>query len=102
MLLRPRAGNCKVALSVVISDWMKIDDSSITACLDGKWCTLVQIRSRLGLNTNNSGDLPISLERLADAGKIERLVKETGVPKRRGSKSVGSLSIHFYRRRNVL
>ena len=79
---------------------MKIDDGSIIACLDRSWCTVVQVRSRLGLNINHAGELASSLERLAGAGLIERSARETGAPKRRGHKETGKLSIHFYRRAN--
>jgi len=73
---------------------MKVDDRDIIACLDRNWRSMVQVRGRLGVNMNVAAELADSLERLANAGKIERSVRETAVPKRYG----GRLSIRFYRR----
>jgi hypothetical protein len=78
---------------------MKLEDSSIMACLDQSWRTVAQIRSRLRVNVSDAGQLVSALQRLADTGQIERAKQETPAPKRRGSKQVGKLSIEFYRRR---
>src|SRR5271168_4912448 len=79
---------------------MKIEDSSIIACLDQNWLTVAQIRGRLGVNITHAGQLVSALQRLADAGQIERAQQETLAPRRRGSKLVGKLSIGSYRRRS--
>jgi hypothetical protein len=78
---------------------MKIEDSSITACLDDSWRTVAQIRGRLGVNITHAGELVSALQRLADAGKIEKTEQETPAPRRRGKRLTGKLSIHFFRRR---
>jgi hypothetical protein len=77
---------------------MKIDDGSITACLDGSWRSVVEIRSRLRLETSRISELASSLDRLAAAGQIETSARETEAPRRRGRKVRGNLAIHFYRR----
>jgi hypothetical protein len=76
-----------------------IEDSSITACLDQSWRTVSQIRSRLGVSIDQAGRLASALQRLTDAGQIERVEKETSAPKLRGHRIAGKLAIQFYRLR---
>jgi len=75
-----------------------MDEKAITACLDGNWCTVAQIRSRLGVGIDRAGKLADALKRLADTGNIESLEQETTAPRRRGKTLTGTLVIRFYRR----
>jgi hypothetical protein len=66
-------------------------DKEIVGCLDERWRTVIQIRSRLGSFGlgGSAHDLTTTLHRLADAGEIERQTLATVAPGRRGNKQMG-------------
>jgi hypothetical protein len=79
---------------------MTDDDQIITRGLDRNWRTVVQIRSRLGLKPSQPG-LTSMLRRLAEAGDIEREMRTTIAPMRRGRKQIGHRVIELFRQRQI-
>ena len=76
-------------------------DSEVVGCLDEHWQTVIQIRSRLGLQ-GAARDLTETLRRLAQAGDIERQTEATMAPGRRGNRQEGKRAIEFFRRRRAM
>jgi hypothetical protein len=75
---------------------MTSDDELIAGILDEHWRTVVQIRSRLGIK-GSQANLTATLRRLAAAGDIEKQVRATAAPARRGNKQTGHRAIEFFR-----